>query len=102
MEKPQFDGKAIEDLLELVQHHEHQQERSQQSCSDAAEGSQKGERFRRGAEDDMSSVPLPPIQQMLLRQWTVPGNRVCVEARGCFPFVTSNRSVRCIIFQSYS
>jgi hypothetical protein len=37
MEKPQFDGKAIEDLLELVQHHE-EQERSQQSCSDAAEG----------------------------------------------------------------
>jgi len=38
MEKPQFDGKAIEDLLELVQHHEQQQERSQQSCSDAGEG----------------------------------------------------------------
>jgi len=38
MEKPQFDGKAIEGLLELVQTHEGQQERSQQPCSDAVEG----------------------------------------------------------------
>ena len=41
MEKPQFDGKAIEGLLELVQTHEHQQEPSQQPCSDTAEGSER-------------------------------------------------------------
>jgi hypothetical protein len=38
MEKPQFDGKAIEGLLELVEHHEQKQPHSQQSSSDAAEG----------------------------------------------------------------
>jgi hypothetical protein len=37
MEKPQFDGKAIEGLRELVEHHEHRQEHSQQTSS-AAEG----------------------------------------------------------------
>jgi hypothetical protein len=36
------------------------------------------------------------------RQLTVPGNRVRAEARRCCPFVTSRRSVRCILFQSYS
>jgi len=36
------------------------------------------------------------------RQLTVPGNRVRAKARGCCPFVTSNRSVRRIILQSYS
>jgi hypothetical protein len=38
MEKSQFDGKAIEGLCELVEHHAHQQEHSQQLSSDAAEG----------------------------------------------------------------
>jgi hypothetical protein len=37
-----------------------------------------------------------------LRQLTVPGNRAGVERRGFLPFVTSNRSVRRIILQSYS
>jgi hypothetical protein len=37
MEKPQFDGKAIEGLRDLVEH-SHQQERSRQPSSDAAEG----------------------------------------------------------------
>jgi hypothetical protein len=36
-EKLQFDGKAIEGLRELVEHHAHQQERCQQAASDAAE-----------------------------------------------------------------
>jgi len=36
------------------------------------------------------------------RQLTVPGNRVRARARGCCPLVTSRRSVRCILFQSYS
>jgi len=38
MEKPQFDGKAIEGLRELVEHHAQQQERSKQPSSNAAEG----------------------------------------------------------------
>ena len=37
MEKLQFDGKAIEGLRELVEHHAHQQERCQQPASNAAE-----------------------------------------------------------------
>jgi hypothetical protein len=37
MEKPRFDGKAIEGLAELVEHHENQQERSRQLSSDVAE-----------------------------------------------------------------
>ena len=37
MEKPQFDGKVIEGLRELVEHHAHLQEHSQQLSSDAAE-----------------------------------------------------------------
>jgi hypothetical protein len=41
MEKPQFDGKAIEGLFELVQIHDHQQERPQQPCSDAVEGHER-------------------------------------------------------------
>ena len=36
MEKSKFDGKAIEGLRELVEHHE-KQERSQQPSSDVAE-----------------------------------------------------------------
>ncbi len=36
MEKLQFDGKAIEGLRELVEHHAHQQERCQQPASNAA------------------------------------------------------------------
>jgi hypothetical protein len=37
MEKPQFDGKTIEGLRELVEHHAHQQEHAQQLSSNAAE-----------------------------------------------------------------
>jgi hypothetical protein len=38
MEKPQFDGKAIEGLLELVEHHEQKQPHTRQPSSDGAEG----------------------------------------------------------------
>jgi hypothetical protein len=50
------------------------------------------------------AVQLARIVSVLawLRQLTVPGHRACVETRGFFPFVTSNRSVRRIILQSYS
>jgi hypothetical protein len=41
MEKPHFDGTAIEGLFELVQTHEHQQEHSQGPCSDAVEGHER-------------------------------------------------------------
>ena len=37
MEKSKFDGKAIEGLDELVEHHENQHERSRRPSSDAAE-----------------------------------------------------------------
>ena len=37
VEKSKFDGKAIESLRELVEHHD-QQERSQQPSSDIAKG----------------------------------------------------------------
>ena len=37
MERLKFDGKAIEGLGELVEHHENQQERSPQHSSDVAE-----------------------------------------------------------------
>ena len=37
MERSKFDGKAIEGLGELVEHHENQQERSPQHSSDVAE-----------------------------------------------------------------
>jgi hypothetical protein len=39
MEKSKFDGKAIEGLGELVEHHENQQERPRQPSSDVAERS---------------------------------------------------------------
>ncbi len=38
MERSKFDGKAIEGLGELVEHHENQQERSPEHSSDVAEG----------------------------------------------------------------
>ena len=38
MEKSKFDGKAIESLRKLVEHHESQQEPSRQPSSDVAEG----------------------------------------------------------------
>jgi hypothetical protein len=38
MEKSKFDGKAIESLRELVEHHENQKERSRRPSSDVAEG----------------------------------------------------------------
>ena len=37
MERSTFDGKAIEGLGELVEHHENQQERPRQPSSDVAE-----------------------------------------------------------------
>jgi hypothetical protein len=37
MEKSKFDGKAIEALDELVEHHENEHERSRRPSSDAAE-----------------------------------------------------------------
>jgi hypothetical protein len=37
MERSKFDGKAIEGLGELVEHHQHQQEGSPQHSSDVAE-----------------------------------------------------------------
>lgn len=39
MEKPQFDGKAIEGLLELVENREQKQQHSQQSSADAPDHS---------------------------------------------------------------
>ena len=38
MEKSKFDGKAIESLRVLVEHHENQQERSRQPSSDVPGG----------------------------------------------------------------
>jgi hypothetical protein len=38
MEESKFDGKAIEDLRELVEHHENQKERSRRPSSDVADG----------------------------------------------------------------
>ncbi len=52
MDKPQFDGKAIEGLRELVEHHEHRQEHLQQTSSDAAEG-----HGRANASEEARKVP---------------------------------------------
>jgi hypothetical protein len=47
-------------------------------------------------------APLQIAVEICLRQLTVPGDRVGAKARGYCPVVTSRRSVRRILFQSYS
>jgi hypothetical protein len=55
MEKPQFDGKAIDGLRELVEHHEQKQQHSQQPSSDAAKDAAKGP-GRANASEEAKSV----------------------------------------------